>query len=256
MFRQRQFAATFNPALLCCIKTRDVNAVRNHFRMGGGGDTPTDESVCQLSRHDRNRISESVGQPEQPFPISTIPFIADGRNDCGNAIDPPENSSGHDSMEHEANQYPGSERPNIPCRTKWAKVLGDARTRVQRDCPHTDRLEVRRSGSQGEWKKRKYAYFAAPVSQAARDLNKLVLGPSSFEATDYKHRLGSHSLRLMLKRIPDYVPSSPCDCWPPETGVQAAPNPRFRPLGRRLSVSDELSRTIAFRVRSADELGT
>ena len=55
---------------------------------------------------------------------------------------------------------------------------------------------------------------------------------------------------------PDYVPSSPCDCWPPETGVQAAPKPRFRPLGRRFSVSDELSRTIAFRVRSADELCT
>ena len=55
---------------------------------------------------------------------------------------------------------------------------------------------------------------------------------------------------------PDYVPSSPCDCWPPETGVQAAPKPRFLPLGRRFSVSDELSRTIAFRVRSADELGT
>ena len=61
-------------------------------------------------------------------------------------------------------------------------------------------------------------------------------------------------IRVFHKGRPDYVPSSPCDCWPPETGVQAAPKPRFRPLGRRFSVSDELSRTIAFRVRSADEL--
>ena len=57
-----------------------------------------------------------------------------------------------------------------------------------------------------------------------------------------------------FKRYPDYVPSSPCASWPLETGVQAALQPRFRPLGRRFSVSDELSRTIAFRVRSADEL--
>ena len=56
--------------------------------------------------------------------------------------------------------------------------------------------------------------------------------------------------------FPDYVPSSPCDCCPPGTEVQASPKPRFQPLGLRVSVSDELSRTIAFRVRSADELGT
>ena len=55
--------------------------------------------------------------------------------------------------------------------------------------------------------------------------------------------------------IPDYAPSSSCDCRVRETGVQEATRRRFPGPGRRFAASGEPSRSIAFRVRSSDELG-
>ena len=55
---------------------------------------------------------------------------------------------------------------------------------------------------------------------------------------------------------PDYVPSSSCDRRRRETGDRAAPQRCFRRPEHRFAASGEPSRSVAFRVRSSNELRT
>lgn len=61
--------------------------------------------------------------------------------------------------------------------------------------------------------------------------------------------------RATDKGCPDYAPSSSYGCRLRETGVQEATRRRFPGPGRRFAASGEPSWSIAFRVRSSDELG-
>ena len=79
--------------------------------------------------------------------------------------------------------------------------------------------------------------FRNPVFEALALSVLMTAGNRSYEDLANKYAASR-------KSSPDYVPSSSCDCWPPETGVQAAPETTFPAawpsiLGLRRALEDD-----------------